>query len=702
MSKVGKTARQKLFAPIFDPRAPRRRRPPATLRSATAGPLVNLTGELTFSAGDLAPSPPPPLPPDNLLLAVANGREIAVRVPLPPPTELGEVKIRDSVWLEIDGNRLPVPKVLVAADITNGYADVPLSIADRGGEGQHRIRYVIKLTSGDQTDHPGPSQQYVVDLTRPGDPTLADLEFPDAPDGFVTVDSIIDDGINEPYLLATVDGYSGLAPGDEIIGFIDGNEENLHSTYDGIDLSIHFTQSFIESQGDGDKEFSYEVVDRAGNRSIRSRVKLLKVLVKDAIRNLAPPSVPSYDNDTVDPKVIDEADARATGGLQVIIPANPSIRAGDDIYVLWGDAEVGPTAVPDPAQTTPVGVPYAPILDTWVEGGDEDDAPVPVTVHYRVERGGIVAGRTETGADVEVNLYQAGGVDPDPETPENENLGLPTLQSGEPGDPPNTISLAGFELDATVTIPWETVDASGTLLLDDVIDVQYGASGAIGPRTVLQDDVDAALPIELTLPKDTIQAEGSGDKALRYTVTRPLQENGPNVSVSPTQAVTVVGQDGLPGGGTLAPIEVPVATGIDPIDPDRLILAPRHAPAPTDTVEFVIPHYENQNTTDTVVVNVKAYDLFGYEVHTPPGIPEVPLPDRDMLDISVTVISTTADTIVRINGYDLLGFNPDPTDQTRWRAIHTHVTYKVTNAAGTVESTDQVLDIDGRSGPVNP
>ncbi|NII54940.1 hypothetical protein [Luteibacter sp. SG786] len=702
MSKVGKTARRKLFAPIFDPRTARRRTPPATLRSPASGPLVDLTGELTFAPADLAKPPPAPLPPDNLLLAVANGREIMVRIPLPPPEELGGVRVRDTVMLEIDGvELLSTAKELVAADITNGYKEIPLPDADRGGEGRHSIRYAILLTSGDGSRHPGPNQPYVIDLTRPGDPSLADLEFPGAPDGFVTLDSIIDDGTNEPYLLATVDGYAGLAPGDEIIGYIDGNEETLHSTNDGNGLNIHFTQAFIESQGDGDKEFSYEVEDRAGNRSIRSRGKLLKVLVKDAIRNLAPPSVPSYDDDA-DPKVIDEDDARAIGGLQVIIPANPGILPGDDIIVMWGDADVGPTAVPDPTVVTPVSVRYAAILDAWVEGGNEDDTPVPVTVHYRVERGGIVAGRTATGADVEVNLYQAGGADPDPETPENENLGAPALQSGDANDPPNTISLTGFELDATVTIPWETVDASGTLLLDDVIDVQYDASGTIGPRIVDQDDVDAAVPIALTLPTATIQAAGSGSKALRYTVTRQLQQNGPNVARSPTQAVEVVGADGLPGGGTLAPIRVPVAAGLDPIDPDRLILAPRHAPAPTDTVDFVIPHYANQDTADTVVINVVAYDLFGYEVHTPPGLPEDPMPDRDMLNIPVTIVSTVADTVVPINGYDLLGFNPDPDDQSKWTAIHAHVTYKVTNTAGTVESTDQVLDIDGRAGPVNP
>lgn len=701
MSKVGKTARRKLFAPVFDPRAARRRTPPATSHSLASGPLVDLSGELTFANADLAPLPPDPFPPDNLLLAEAKDRDIVVRIPMPLPTEIADIKVRDSAWFEIDGRDLPTPAIFVDTDLNNGYAEYTLLVADRGGEGQHRIRYTIRQTSGDGTGHPGPVQQYVIDLTRPGDPSLADLEFPDAPDGFVTVDSIIDDGTNPPYLLATVDGYSGLAPGDEIIGYIDGNEETLHSTNDGNGLSIHFTQAFIESQGDGEKEFSYEVEDRAGNRSIRSRVKTLQVLVAGAIRNLAPPLVPSYDDDA-DPKVIDEADARATGGLKVIIPANPGILPDDTVYVMWGNVEVGPAPVPDPAQATPVGVPYAAILEAWVDGGNGDDTPLPVTVHYRVERGGMVAGRTATGADVEVNLYQAGGVDPDPETPENENLGLPALQSGEASDPPNTISIPGFQLDATVTIPWQTVDASGTLLLGDVIDVLYDASGTIDPRTVVQADVDAALPIELTLAKETIQAAGSGSRALRYTVTRALQENGPNVATSPTQAVVVVGEDGLPGGGTLAPIKVPVAAGIDPIDPDRLILAPRHAPTPTDTVEFVIPHYANQNTTDTVVINVKAFELFGYEVHTPPGIPEVPLTDRDMLDIPVTVVSTDADTTARINGYDLLGFNPDPTDQTKWRAIHTHVTYKVTNAAGTVESTDQVLDIDGRSGPVSP
>ncbi|SEO95459.1 hypothetical protein SAMN02800692_2994 [Luteibacter sp. UNC138MFCol5.1] len=679
-----------IYAPGFTPtRAPRRVRGTGVLADQ------NLTDPLTFAAADLG-RPKPDGTVDNMLHKDAAGKELTVTVPIPD-----QVKVRDTVWIAIDGVQAGAKHIVTLADKTAKSVGLPITADQHAVEGAHSISYTFEFTSGAGGFAYGPRQGFIVDTTKPGEPTLADMTFPDAADGYVTIDSIIDNGTDEPYVVALVDGYSGYAPenGDEIIGYIDGQEDTVHLTNNGTSLEFHFGADFIIAQHDGERVFQYKVIDRAWNESALSQPTTLTVLIENALTDLKPPSVPSYDNDA-DPKVIDEQDAREAGGLKVVVPQDDQIEVGDDIWVTWASAAIGPVRVTDPSQATTVGVLYPSISAAYASGGGTD-APVDVAVSYEVWRGGGIVGRPDAGVTVKVNLFQAGGVDPTPETPENENLLPASLQSGESTDAPNTISLKGFELDAKVTIPWKTKDDVGSLILGDVIGVKYGKAGTIADYTVTAADVLAAEDLELTLPKETLQPEGSGDVALTYTVARSLAENGPNLSSPPAQIVKVTGKDGLPGGGTLAPIRIPAAEGHDTIDPLRLLLGPDQTPNKDTMIDFVIPEYANQKAGDTIVINIKAYDLFGYEVadHTHPADDPSAITDRDILGETVEVAADTGETRKPINGYRLMGFNaaqPDPAD---WIAIHAHVVYTVTNSVGTSTSPGPVLDLDGRGGP---
>ncbi|MET4674776.1 MULTISPECIES: hypothetical protein [unclassified Luteibacter] len=664
-----------------------RRQPlPATAVNSTIG-LSDVgtqvyTEPLIIDATALAPVPPGGKA-DNLLLANTKEKAIVVTAPLPPNADAG-----DTVQVVLNDHAVGQP-IDVKDFIDSEIMQISISAEDRAKEpeGVVRINYQIDFVSGSGGIEPGPpGQTYITDYTPPGLPFLGQLVFAeDVMKNGVTPAALRSDDNGAEYLPALVPSYRDLAPGDRILGLVGTRSEVLDPIDVGNeDIELRFMRSFIEEQPDGPMNFSYSVSDRAGNTSQPAAPVRLQVLLNGAIPDLEPPRVPAYDEDTVGPKIIDEEDARADGGVIVEIPTNEGILVGDTVMLHWGSQDIGPVLVTSPSSdpVVTIGVPYAALLAEWAATSEGQDVLATVDVGYDVIRGGVIAGSAQQPAVVEVNLYQAGGADPDPETPENESLEAPTLTSAGGSD--NEIPPEDAEKNATITIPWLQADGeTPVFLIGDIVTPVYGTYDV--PSLTIE--AEPAEDLTISLPVVLIIAVGSGAIDLYYRIERALADGGSNTSRSPTTVVTVHGADELPGGGSLPPGTMPEAKGTAPGQPDRLLIGKVQA---RDGTDFVIPAYVNQSATDTVTVDMRVFRSFYGSGH--PG-DRPPANDRDVTKSFTGPVSPPMPLVVHFTEVELMRFEY-PT-----QALHAHLTYTVTSASAPdrpVTSELLLVDIDPR------
>jgi hypothetical protein len=365
--------------------------------------------------------------------------------------------------------------------------------------------------------------------------------------------------------------------------------------------------------------------------------------------------------------------------------------------VLWGDAaEIPSTPVIDPTTATSVFVPYGAVNDVWNAAAGDTDTVVDVDVSYEVRRGNLVAGISTAPAPVKVNLYQAGGVDPDPD-PVNRNLVAPTLMSASATDPAdaNLIPVEDFDQPADVTVSWMRVDGTTpAFALDDRLIINY--AGLDQPERLIEEgDVAAAADLVVELAAQAIMDAGSGNKPLMYRIRRKLAGGGENDSLSPETMIDVHGTDEEPGGGKpLEDCAVPEAVGVDPNKPDRLIIGPVQA---KDGADVVIPVYLNQKTTDLVTVTFTIFAGFYASAHATDPAPQNPRTftvtrDQDSLDTPLKVTAPESKLMGEA------GFVKQP--------LHAHVSYAIqardetgANVGRPVESANYLLvDIDPRGG----
>ncbi|WP_285401711.1 hypothetical protein [Luteibacter sp. ME-Dv--P-043b] len=640
------------------------------------------TEPLIIDPAALAPLPPDGRP-DNLLRASTKNEVIVVTAPLPLNADAG-----DTVQVSLNGTLVGTP-LDVEAFLDDEIMRISISAKDRATvpEGVVRINYQIAFVSGSGGVEPGPDgQTYITDYTAPGLPFLGQLVFSDeVVKNGVTPAALSRDADGNEYLAARVPSYRDLAPGDIVVGLVDSRSEVLDPiNVGGTDIELRFMRSFIEEQADGSMAFSYSVSDRAGNNSLPSRPVILEVLLEGAISDLEAPRVPAYDDDPLGEQIIDEEDARAAGGVTVEIPANTGILVGDTVLLHWGSQEIGPVRVSstgnDPVVT--IGVPYAALLAEWGAKSAGQDAAATVDVGYDVLRGNLVAGSAQTPAVVEVNLYQAGGVDPDPETPENESLEAPTLTSAGGSD--NEIPPEDAEKNATITIPWLQADGeTPVFLIGDIVTPVYGTYDV--PSLTIE--AEPAEDLTISLPVVLIIAVGSGAIDLYYRVERTLAGGGSNTSRSPITVVTVHGADELPGGGSLPAGTMPEAVGTAPAQPDRLLIGKVEA---KDGSDFVIPAYVNQRADDTVTVTMRVFRSF-YSSGHPADRPSAD--NRDVTKSFTGPISPPMQLVVHLTEVELMRFDY-PT-----QALHAHLTYTVTSAQAPdrpVTSDVLLVDLDPR------
>jgi hypothetical protein len=157
---------------------------------------------------------------------------------------------------------------------------------------------------------------------------------------------------------------------------------------------------------------------------------------------------------------------------------------------------------------------------------------------------------------VNVNLSTPGGPDPDPETPEHENIKAPDILCGT--SPVNTISPVDYGKNAVATVYRVGVDLAPIWLVGDEIQLYWGNISTPAGALVSVVPGNQGANISIPVPFTGVIEGSAGAVPVFFTVTRALDSNN-NVTVeSPKQTVTVTSSGDLPGDG------LPLAQGIFP------------------------------------------------------------------------------------------------------------------------------------------
>jgi len=407
--------------------------------------------------------------------------------------------------------------------------------------GVHELYYTVDTAGGMASSYP-----ISLDLdNRP--PSFGShpraLQFPT---------EILINGVTEAYLddhnnevVATVAKWSDIRLKDEVWYYLhpSAGTHNETDAQVGIkvitendlnapEVEISFPGDAFRALGRVNCYAEYFLRDRAGNESLLSLKSDIVPVHIDPPLKLLPPQVPLFDQ----VGLIDETSARTP--VVVVIPAMRAIALNDQVIVHWGNQDLPPRTVNDPAANPllRIDIPYKTI---------QDAGNGPLLISYDLWRAGASLGRSPE-KPVVVDITVPGGPDPDPETPEHGNLKLP-VALGNSGVP-NVISPEDKELPAEVIIEWFGKDGTELFLEGDRLEAKWASISL--PRQVDAADVIAKQSLKLTITSEQMKQAGSGTLALSYGVTRDLP-NPPghsNTAYSGVQNLEVANTE-LPGGG---------------------------------------------------------------------------------------------------------------------------------------------------------
>uniref|UniRef100_A0A7C2B0G2 Uncharacterized protein n=1 Tax=Pseudomonas graminis TaxID=158627 RepID=A0A7C2B0G2_9PSED len=409
-----------------------------------------------------------------------------------------------------------------------------------------------------------------VDTVAPGGGAFPLLLFPPA---VAQSGMIVDSDIINGQLKVQLAHYEGIARGDKIdlyIGTTLVNSQELDQEPTNPDefIQLYYPEDALEQVRNGVHLFSFGVTDKSGN--FASSFTVQYDIQLHTIPTIIPaPTVPQADSD-----LLDEAEARS--GTLVNITKYDLAQVGDEIQVNWG------SQLSDKHALTATDLPNDPILviDLSYALVAAETEVGNVDVWFEVFRNGKSIGKSLTD-NVEVDLRLPGGPDPDPETPEHENL-LPLVVrsfsntgSPPPGPEDNIIPPEDFDQNATAYIPWLGKDGDDVYELEDLIKLTWGSqTQTTVTRSIVQKDLDDGVDLQLTVPGTTIEAEGSGSAIpVGYTVTR-ITDGTPSATNTATAAPTpvdVTGPDELPGEGTIDDVVFTVLNELGAIGYAQLI-----------------------------------------------------------------------------------------------------------------------------------
>lgn len=429
-----------------------------------------------------------------------------------------------------------------------------LPVEEMAAEGLHHLDYAIYTGWGENEQRAHYPLALVVDRTPPGEGGLGALNFTSVPD-----DVLLEEHLSNDQLIASVPSWLGEESGDVVTGWIAPGSrpapgdwiELAHVTHTvtrkGEAVSLAYDKADLTALDDGEQSFSYKVRDALGNpSSALANAKLLRVLLTTQPRDIKPPVIPAFD----DHGLITWDDARP--GVQVEIPLYTNVHPKDQIVVHWGGQTLLPTPwVGLPPDQDPLITVVVPVSTVLAAGNGQVD------VRYDVQRGPLTLGHSQP-TPVLVNLDTPGGiVDPQPETPEHDNLQAAVVHSAD-GDI-NHIPAQAYKRDGTITIAHLGVNGDPVWQAGDDISIRWGDL-LLTTQTLDGTQTSADLVVPLS-SAEVIQKGPKGVVEVQYSIARKLDSHMPpntGVALSPLTEVLVVSSDDIPGGGQ--PLPVPVFT----------------------------------------------------------------------------------------------------------------------------------------------
>jgi hypothetical protein len=596
----------------------------------------------------------------------------------------------DELFFMLDG--IQFDYVLVGATDTPPYIG-ELHSPKRLVEGTHQLTVKYKGPTGEAISKEVP---ITFDYTAPGlGVALSDLKFDDAddiPGSGITAAKFRTDANGDRYIWAGVSSYGGLAAGDRVHLYCNGQEAadvGVAAVDSTNHIEVHIYEAFLTLIGDTlTAVFTYKIEDRAGNISAESDPVTVAVQLSQ-VPGLVEPTVPAYDDDPNEPDnqpLINEADARgvANAGFVVVVPWNDGYQPGDQFVISLGDQHAGPVPLGPDGEDMTIPFPYAASQTVWLAGSTNGtvDQRVSADVTYTVSRNGAGAGTSPPHAVV-LNLYQK-AIDPDPETPVNERLRQPTVISASGQS--DVIPVGDFGKDATIQIRKRTDVAfppEGDAFEEgDTLRIYYGSQPFF--TVVVPPLGDTAIPLSITLPAKLITDEGSGDAVpVRYEVLHDLADGSFNINLSPTKSIKVIGTDTQPGNGHLNAGDFPDK------DAEGFIPEIFHY---TNT-RFTIPDYVNREPDDDIALHFEFY--FG-DTH---ASGETPYPGHDWDHTIKAGVDDPIVVPVPSTVYNLYG-NADGLSP----RIHIHAVYTVTKLRGdttpvTSDQANVMVDCRFSDGP---
>jgi len=608
---------------------------------------------------------------DGLLPVEVADKDLIVRIPVDLTSAVFDPVFLGTLQLYWKGDKFGSEYQILDNDLSNSFIELTLPLAELTAEGISSLTYIGTTNPGLDELFGHPAWEIEVDRTAPGGGVLAQLIF---------TDDVIQDGVTPSKLDANGDlpsraaHWRELKLGDKLYpilidtagGVVEVDPITVDNDEQDREVSVPIPRAKLEEIGDGQIVFTFVLEDRAGNRSIRAPAVTLDVLLTAVPDNWAEPSIPLAKAPN---NFIGEAAARTPIG--VVIPANSNFQPDDRIVVHWGDQQAIEEAVSDPAADPLMTIllPYS-LVQTAGNGAHD--------VTYKVFRSGIGIGTSDPAVEVNVDLTVPGGEDPDPETPENDNLIAAKVVADSGAE--DTISPEDLELDATVVIPYRGVDSEVVFLSGDIVQVAWGGK-LLTPYTI--QPTDTAKDLELLLTSAQMKEEGAGEFDLKYTIERALTTapGESNTALAPSKPVQVISRAQLPGGDNLDAGSFPEANRNNAINSE--------AAASGGGTEFRIDTYLNMAIDDVISFRFIAYD--GYKRAGP--VNEVPESEF----ISTRTISS--DDIS--NGYyeflvpsANLYHAGQPGPEARGDAL---ASYSIRNEFGTNKGVDVEVLIDARA-----
>jgi hypothetical protein len=334
----------------------------------------------------------------NLLPVALTHTDLKVWFTVPANSD--PTKDTEKVELFVDDGSTPVASREFDQLITDSdrYVELPQQWL-RNNDGEHQLRYRVTIYNC--------AKEWSSDLVMTLDtlaPALAadsTLIFPEQvlPPESLTADYLAGPANNDQ-VLATVPDYRNAAPGDVVTATwtnpADGTSAEIrtepltHLNY--LDpIILPFTGDFIRDRGDGDREVTYRIEDRALNPSAESAPAKLRVAAIRPPRFAPHPWVVEIVDDPSDWGELDPE--KALTGATVRIPEEAVYFADDRVEVQFGEpGATGSITVPVVGDSRDVAIPKENIAAylsktlqvTYViylpDGSDEPSSPMTLVV----------------------------------------------------------------------------------------------------------------------------------------------------------------------------------------------------------------------------------------------------------------------------------------------------------------------------------